>query len=148
MVVRVTGTALAVRPGLLVRPGEPGDARYVLSSWLKSYAHGCRRARSGPQLYRERHRAAVLRLLERCAVTVAAWEEDPATILGWACTEASPSEAVVHYVYVGRDFRGSGIAHLLLSPLLGSGKRVIVTHVTDDVDLPSAWEYKPWRSYR
>lgn len=46
-------------------------------------------------------------------VDIAAWEQDPMFIVGWACSEGE----TLHYVWVRKDFRGKGIARQLVGPL-------------------------------
>lgn len=142
-------TTLAKLPGIILRPIEPGDVPFVLSSWLKSYSHGCRRSRRWPEAYKERHRTAVMKLIERCAVIVAAFDEDPETIMGWACCESNEKEAVLHYLYVRQEARHQGLAKFMIQPILDSGLPIVVSHWTTDAgELPKGWKQAFWRSYR
>lgn len=86
--------------------------------------------------------------MDRCALTVAAYDEDPETILAWACTESNDRETIIHYCYVREGMRRMGLAKKLLAPLL-SHSNIVVTHWTDSAGkLPDGWKFSQWKSYR
>jgi GNAT superfamily N-acetyltransferase len=88
-------------------------------------------ARMDPQVYFEAHvRRLVPRLFARSAICLAEPKATPGLVAGWiaferayraiepgfAVTEAD-RPCVVHYIYVQRDFRRSGVARALLATL-------------------------------
>ena len=157
---------------VIIRPGEPADAAFVHSSWLKSYQHGGRTAVSGqiapnvyapgwaatvgPMCYLAEHSGVIKRLMDRSDISVAAWSEDPETIIGWAAIEPCPGTLppdsdepyFIHYCFVRKEFRRQGVARRLLS---GTTAPAIVTHRTADADRcpwPRGWTYNPYPGLR
>jgi GNAT superfamily N-acetyltransferase len=83
--------------------------------------------------------------MDRGQVSVAAWSEDPETIIGWCCVEVG----VLHYAFVRKEFRRTGIARLLLDSMLTDD--VLVTHRTTDADRirwPAGWRYNVYAGLR
>lgn len=137
-------------------PMRDSHREYVIDAWVKShYGKWCTKSPCwGGQ------RRLVTALLERCAVLVAAFDEDPNTAIGWAAT----STGVVHFVYVMQEFRRLGIATALLAPYLAS-KNVIYTHspnrawwgdkttpTSSDTKrfiprAPETWQYDPYLAF-
>src|SRR5690242_1593203 len=77
---------------LVLRPMEKTDRGHVLTTWVtESRGRRCEE----PMHSRGQMRLAEA-LIERCPVTIAAFDEDPSVIIGWACTSID----TVHFVYV------------------------------------------------
>lgn len=87
-----------------IRRAMAADGRFLADSWLRSYQGSYHVKRVPPDLYFDRHRRVMARLIARSETLVAVDASDPLTIWGWICGE--PGEhAVVHYVYVKDGFR-------------------------------------------
>ena len=129
-----------------VRPldwSDPTEVNYVRKTWLKSnQASGLARL-AGRTVYWSEHHDLVERLLKACETRVACAEESPTTILGFAVL-APPG--VVHYVFVGEDWRRRGLARELVA---GLGERVAYTHRTDlcsQLPIPESWRYNLYKA--
>lgn len=125
-----------------LRPGEANDFGFVIDSWIRSYRDSPW-ARLAGTCYVAGHDALIKRLMTRSATTVACYEADPDTILGWACTEGR----IVHYVYVKHSLRRKGIARMLLTPYLTRGG-VAYTHLLpskpkndNGLKAPEGWHF-------
>ena len=116
----------------------PPDRNYVLSSWLEDFRRS-RWARAVGGAYYQGHAKVVTKLLDNASTMLCVWDEEPDYILGWACTGPG---AVVHYTYVRSDWRGKGIAKMLLAPFLDKPCRV--THIVNDKRLPEQWALDPY----
>lgn len=116
----------------------PDDRNYVLASWLEDF-RGSRWARAIGGAYYQGHAKVVSKLLDNASVMLCVWDSAPDYILGWACTGPG---AIVHYCYVRNDWRGKGIAKMLLGPFIG--KTCQVTHVKLDKRLPDGWILNPY----
>jgi len=144
---RACPTDLPSAPPVLVRPLRRDalqEVNYVRSSWSRDAmaqrpakvwmdARGkvTRIDRMDERLFFEGHvRRLVPRLLRRSLIYVAVPKETPNLVAGWIAYEeayrvvepgfAKPEAhrpCVVHYVYVTRDMRGSGVASTLLRVL-------------------------------
>ncbi len=130
-----------------LRPGKPEDHNLVLSSWIRSQRSNSVGHQGDASSYGEWQERLIKRLLQRCALLIAAYDSDPDYILGWACT----STGAVHYVWVRdgstkhdgkRDYKGSfrrrGIASDLLRPYLD--KPTIFTHRFSDACRKMSWD--------
>lgn len=104
------------------------DEAFILRSWLLSWRHAEVARRMPGDAYYDWQRRRIGRLLERGAVLVARPDDWPEGILGWLCGECVDG-AVVHYVYVKRRERRSGVAGALVSELVGAcGEPRAYTH--------------------
>lgn len=135
--------AVELATPVVLRPMVPGDRNCVLDSWLRSHHRRWFGSHLSDRAYSRGQRNLVEALLARCAVLVAAFDEDPDTILGWSCT----STCVVHYVWVRHEFRRRGIASQLLAPYLH--ERAFYTHppTSGDVPVPPTWYYNPYAAF-
>lgn len=128
---------------VIYRPMLEHERRSIAGMWL----HNTQGTWFGPTLHRDDYwrgqERLVHALLDRCAVLVAAFVEDPETIIGWACT----STGAVHYVWVRNGFRRVGIASKLLAPYLD--KPTTYTHPPKSgwVKPPKAWVYNPFAAF-
>lgn len=134
---------------LIIRPGAPGDIARVRKDWLLSYATsafarmcspGDRFPKRASELYFAWQKQVMDRLLGGDAdLWVATWTEDTTTIVGWTVT----SPCLLHYVYVGEDYRHHGVAKRLLAPLLEE-PRVTYTHrstIAKHLPIPPGWTF-------
>lgn len=121
---------------IVLRPMESSDRGFVVMTWMHSaYGRRC----TGPADRNGTKRLANA-LIERCPVTIAGWDRNPSTILGWCCT----ARDVIHYVWVkgtdtevdadgtvkpgqDRGYRRQGLASFLLRDYL-SRNGIIYTH--------------------
>lgn len=79
----------------------------------------------------------VRRLLERAPVLVAADEDDPGAIWGWAATHGS----TVLYIFVRQEFRHRGIARMLLAPYLSRTGITYAAKSSHRIRIPDGWTY-------
>lgn len=123
------------------------DRNFVLSSWLRSFAtsdevwrlYGTRVAD-----YFVDYHPVVVQLIARSTVLVAALEEEPDAIVGWAALEGP----ALHYLLVKSSFRRTRHGAALLQALPGVEH---YTHMTpmaaSRLRLPEHWQYRPYRRY-
>lgn len=118
-------TAL-VAPASTIRPVEPDEFAYVISTWHKAH----RRASDLPWCeYKPMQRRTIIRCLARSSVYVLSPPDDPSRILGWICAQHDPGELVVHYVYVRPEERRKGHMTALLRHAWGDRTaRVVYSH--------------------
>ena len=110
-----------------IRQADEGDASFIYSSWLKSYAA---QNKDQPKiaLY-EMHREVVTRLLESGITLVACMDDDPDQVLGWLCAQRTPKFLVVHYCYMKAPFRRFGLARSLLAAFdYCPGEPLVISH--------------------
>jgi GNAT superfamily N-acetyltransferase len=119
---------------------EPGadDIGYVGDTWWRSHRAGNVWAAALPtRAYLDLVWPAIRRCMRDGHVRVASFDEDPSTILGWACV----FDGGVHYVYVPAAFRRHGIASLLLADRIGAA--CSYTWATaHDARVPPGWTYR------
>jgi GNAT superfamily N-acetyltransferase len=122
--------------GFAQRTHGPDDVAFIYSSWMKSY-----RA-SEPHMasddYYSLQRLRIDRLIAKHGVLVVYPEGRNRVIAAWACLDLA-REAVAHYVYVQREYRGRGIARILLTG------RTSLTHWTPAVEtlVRHGFRYRP-----
>jgi GNAT superfamily N-acetyltransferase len=144
---------------LVSRPGTPADHNYVIRTWAHGYlSHmlespvdaevtrplemrvlGARP--QGGQFLTSWSRIAQGWLLQPTTlVRVLALKGDPRVVVAFAVVSRPIEEAaVLHWVYVQRDWRGKGLAHELLAPYLE--KQISYTHATPNVRIAPGWTY-------
>lgn len=112
-----------------IRPMVDTDRAFVFQTWLKDYGRAPTPRQMQPEIYNLEQRRVIERLMSTAAVAIACDEDQPNTILGWACGEVWASvvegalvdtAAVVHYMYVPRHFRERAIGKRLLEHLVGA----------------------------
>jgi hypothetical protein len=110
-----------------VRQADEGDASFIYSSWLKSYAA---QNKDQPKLtIYEMHREVVSRLLESGITLVACMEDDPDQVLAWLCGQRIPKFLIVHYCYTKAPFRKFGLARTLLNAFdYRQGEPIVISH--------------------
>lgn len=121
---------------LVLRPATSDDHAFIVDSWLCSY-RGQAIARDAGASYMRDMKWLIRRLVERSAVLVAADEDEPGAIWGWAASHGS----TVLYVYVRQEFRRSGIAGMLLHPFLGRDHVTYAAKTHLDIPVPRGWRY-------
>lgn len=98
--------------GFAQRPHQTGDEAFIYDSWLRSY-----RA-SEPHMAQDDYfalqRLRINALIARNGVLVVYPSDAPRVIAAWACVDLA-RESLAHYVYVQREYRGRGIARILLT---------------------------------
>lgn len=122
----------------LLRPMGEDDRNYVLSAFLNDFQRS-KWAKVVGGAYFTGHARLIQKLMDHASVTLCVWKDSPDFIIGFA---VSGPGAVVHYVYVRKDWREKGIAKMLLAPFLG--KHCRVTHAVTDKRLPDKWTLDPY----
>ena len=110
-----------------VRQADEGDASFIYSSWLKSYAA---QNKDQPKItVYEMHREVVSRLLEGAITLVACMEDTPDQVLSWVCAQRTSKFLVVHYCYTKAPFRRFGLARTLLNAFdYKQGEPIVISH--------------------
>ena len=132
---------------IILREGRESDRNLVLQSWIRSHRGYWFGRKVADASYSKGQEWLCKRLLDRCALLVAAFDEDPDFIAGWACT----STGTVHYVWIRPALRRKGIAKRLLAPYLD--QPTTYTHPPawwleeDGEHIPAAWSYNPYAAF-
>lgn len=134
----------------VVVPYDPGThERFVVGTWLASYAQAPHVRKLHRDLYYAYQRALIPRLMARSVTTVV---EDDGLLLGWACAERVANElSALHYAFVKPRDRRMGLASMAWDACLRAvghepGHRVVVTHTQKPFSEWAArvgWEYRP-----
>jgi len=147
--------------GLLIRDAQQDDANFIFNSWLKSFRRSWFAQRIPNDIFYSQQHKVVEEILSRVTTQahVITPATDPATICGYAVTEAIPGTEgrakLVHYTYVKETFRRLGLATRLLShagigPDYGQ-QIVFLSHITSHF-APLAekhgYVYNPFVLYR
>lgn len=103
----------------VIRPMRVADEGFVYDSWLRSLADECNVERGDAEAvkkFKRSMRPALERIItnKRTATLVACGRRDENQLFGWACGEAP---GVLHFAYVGKDWRGHQIARALVAAL-------------------------------
>jgi len=121
---------------LVIRAGSSVDLPFIMDSWQKGYRYGSSFGRSGMMnsVFYIGHRRVIESLLPESLILVAALEEDPSIIVGYAVIGAHDASPILHWCHVKEPFRRRGIASLLFGaanfpPKL---KGVVLSHASDD----------------
>lgn len=95
------------------RDARADDRRYVVSTWVQSFADASPWSR---KLATRHHAKAVDAILDRPTIrAVVLYVADERAIQAWACAEAG----TLHYVYVPPELRGHGLARRAMREVLG-----------------------------
>lgn len=97
---------------------------FILDSWVRQYAHFLHP--NGPPLRKIHARCLELAARAATAVHLLRFPEEGVAstkwrIIGWAVR--GPAD-VVHFVYIRKPYRGTGLSYLLLPP----GPTIVATH--------------------
>ena len=144
-------TAVASLSQVIIRPGEAGDASFIHSSWFNSYLRNSRWPGVVGPCFHAEHSEVIKRLMDRSEIRVAAWSEDPETIIGWCAVEEAKGLRAIHYCFVRKEFRRQGIASRIVGEFVSPGDTAVVTHRTTDADKirwPIGWSYNPYPALR
>jgi hypothetical protein len=126
---------------VVLRDWKPSDRNFVIDSWVRSY-RGSTSALIPESIYFDSQRRLINALLERCQITIAGFDEDPDTILGWACTSSS----AIHYVWVRPQFRKQGIAKAMLAQFINAP--AVYTHKSYAIKKPpTLWSFDPYHAF-
>jgi GNAT superfamily N-acetyltransferase len=128
---------------IVLRPMTEGDRLYVKNSFVKSFGDSPWGQSMAKGVYRAGHSKVADKWIDSASVLIACPEDDPSTILGWACTDRD----VVHYVYVRSKLRKQGIASMLLAPYLDKHRAVEYTHPCSWMPIPDNWTWNPYRGF-
>ena len=97
-----------------IRPVEPSDRNFIMSSWLKSFKTSHFAGPIPYNLYWKTYQAVLDQLLARNGIRVAVAEVE-GNILGYAVFEDGFAQPTVHWCYVKHFARKSGIMADLLA---------------------------------
>lgn len=103
---------------LFFRWMEDDDIRFVANSWLKSYRDGGFAGGIPNTRYYKKHRELIERVRKNGDVLMVSERGKETKILGWAAYEDTDDGRVLHYIYVKRSVRGSGIAGSIATILM------------------------------
>jgi hypothetical protein len=116
-----------------IRPGAPDDQAFIFTTWLKCMSRESDFAKHIlPDLFMRTHHGVAERALDRSSVHVAHAMGEESVILGYLVTEGSGG--MVHFAYVKRPFRRSGIFRALLDSAGVDTDRCRFTHLTRDAE--------------
>jgi ribosomal protein S18 acetylase RimI-like enzyme len=131
--------------GVMIREARGDDLAYIVHTWMKNFAMTAWAREAGP-LFQTEHRALVKRLLGRCETRVAVSAEDSSAILGFCCVEESLPAPVVHYCYVRKEARRSGIARALIGSAASAPLIEYTSKPSMDWRGPKhPWVFNPYR---
>jgi GNAT superfamily N-acetyltransferase len=133
---------------LIFRAMAETDRNFVLSSWLRTYAHSGEVKHTYDErvddYYRD-YEPVVKALIARSQVICAVLPENHDVVVGWVCVE----DDTLHYVLVKPRFRECGIAGQLLDGM--DALPLAYTHRTGPafrrLRFPTTWAFRPFRRY-
>jgi hypothetical protein len=94
--------------GIFIRSMEESDVNFIFSSWLKSYRNTQKYVDS--TIYFEGQHKLIEHILGNSDVYIAALDEDPDTIIGYAVV----SGETLHWCYIKSTYRNLGFARIIL----------------------------------
>jgi hypothetical protein len=115
----------------ILRPGVEADHSFVYASWLRNYRNAWPVRGMAPELYYHEQKRVVERLLREARLTIAADPADGSHIFGWLVGEvipASPSAAIIHYMFVKGVMRQFGIGRKLVEDLAAGSDELLFSH--------------------
>lgn len=132
---------------ITVRPAEPGDMKFVLSSWKRTW-RVCPWAGviRNDQFFASISDTIEGLILRGARIWVATPEGQSGVILGWLCCEVAKSgEAIIHYVYVKDPYLGAGIETKLYEAADGTKPGFYTFRYRQVVDLcgPKGFRHAP-----
>lgn len=100
---------------VMVRKPLPADTARILREWLTSFKRSRYAGCVPNDRYKQIYADCIRQLLERGAtLLVACNAAAPEIILGFVCTEHTPRDKIVHYVFVREQYRQCGVGRMLL----------------------------------
>ena len=113
---------------VIIRDADQEDLPLIYNSWLKQYRESPFAVGINNGVYYSQHRKVIDHLITHAIISVACDPNDPTKIYSWACGEAYDTP-VVHFVYTKKDYRGKGLAKMLLKEFgWESDNHVVTTH--------------------
>ena len=135
----MAGAELKIRKAVILGENDKdGDQILILDSWLKSM----RKSPDGylpDDLFFPTHRLMIMKMLDTCTVEVITPPDSPNFILGYIVYD----KGVVHWVYVKKDYRNSGIAKSLIERAKDEKGDVVLTLTTPLGRKKLRWQIKP-----
>ena len=113
-----------------VREATPDDRGFIVQAWLRGYQRSPEvEVLTGPE-YSPAQRDLINRILARGQAWIIFNREIPTQYFGFVVSERDSSleVAVVHWVYVKKEFRDLGLARALLLRATGAAKTIYYTH--------------------
>lgn len=102
---------------ITIRPMQPGDRRFIESSFFESYLKTLRLSTLPFEVFKHGMNVRIERLLNESTTLVAVATAHPDEILGYCICKPSKdgNEGAIHYLYVKAPFRRQGIGTSLLA---------------------------------
>lgn len=114
---------------VLVRDAGPRDENFIFHSWLRSFRKSPTTLFVEDEAYYKGQHKVVEDTINSVIVKVAYHAEDPSHILGYIAYEYSDeNKAIVHWLFVKRDYRGFGIGQMLWKIATDDAQRILYTH--------------------
>ncbi len=139
---------------LMLRPGTSGDVPFITNSWLTSFRDSCHVWGVPNDEYYGGHHRVLEEIIPDSVVLVLCEETHPGHIAGYVVYETLQSGMWVHYMYLKRKFRGTGLGRMMYETVLDLEKpeRVGYTHRTKKLwQIYKAknpnWTYNPYMLY-
>lgn len=109
-----------------IREAIQPDIPFVYSSWLHQHSHSAFASGVSKSTFFSNHRRIIDKLIQKTDIYVACDAADTSVMYGFICGEVH-EWPLVHYIYVKKNFRGYGIARLLLEQLGWSPEKEVVS---------------------
>lgn len=97
-----------------IRPYEERDIPFICNTWFRQAWRAVSKSKPNFDTFADAQRAAMAFTLNRAITSVAYLESVPDEILGYSISE--PTNNVLHFIYVKKDYRRQGIGAKLLPP--------------------------------
>ncbi len=128
---------------MLVRPFEPGDFNYVISGWLKSY----RKSDFAGVISNDIYYATYLHTIEsliKSGASIHVCQDEEGKLLGFICHSVTDDGfAVIHYIYVNKDWRDFDIYNLLQDVVLGISPGFYTFRTKEIYKVLAGWRFAP-----
>lgn len=128
---------------MLVRPFEPMDFNYVISGWLKSY----RKSDFAGVISNDIYYATYLHTIEsliKSGADIHVCQDEEGKLLGFICHSVTDDGyAVIHYIYVNKDWRDFDIYHLLQDEVLGITPGFYTFRTKEIYKVLGGWRFAP-----
>lgn len=99
-----------------LRPVEPADLPFIITSWVESYFRqtGFERHHLAKDYYKNEFTRIIKRLLKRSSTVVVCNREEHGQVMGFCTAEiVSERKIVFHFIYVKHKARHLGLAKLM-----------------------------------
>ena len=133
------------------RQGTKADHNYVIRTWCHNLTYSPLAHALGPTFLTSWCRIAQGWLTEPSTLLhVLALKNEPRMIVSFVVfSRPQPERVTLHFVYTQQDWRGKGLAHDLVEPLLKEASQISYTHRTPKVSVLPEWKYIspiPWKT--